>query len=55
MNYVIRGSYFQGNIKLGNKVIIGRHATFLSTGAKLSIGKNVLIGPNCTIITSDYK
>ncbi len=49
------GSYFQGNIKLGNKVIIGRHATFLSTGAKLSIGNNVLIGPNCTIVTGDHQ
>ncbi len=49
------GSFFQGNIELGNKVVIGRHATFLSTGAKLSIGNNVLIGPNCTIVTGDHQ
>lgn len=49
------GSFFQGNIELGNNVIIGRSATFLSTGAKLTIKDNVLIAPHCTIITGDHQ
>ncbi len=45
---------FQGLIDVGNDVVIGVGAYFVSTRAKLQINDYVVFGPNVTIYTGDH-
>ena len=55
-NCKVRGKgNFEGNITLGDDVIIGTNSCFLSTGAKLKIGNKVLFGPHVYIISGDHQ
>ncbi len=55
-NCIIRGKgQFEGNIHLGNGVIIGVNALFLSTDAHIYIGNKVIFGPRVSIITGNHQ
>lgn len=55
-NCVLRGAgQFEGNIALGDGVVIGKGACFLSSQARIVIGSKVLLGPNVTIVTGDHQ
>ncbi len=49
--------FFSGisNINLGNNVSLGMGTTVLSVKAKLTIGNDVMFGPNVTVITGDHR
>lgn len=51
---VQRGCHLQGEIHVGNHVLIGSGAYFVSTRAKLMIHDYVIFGPNVTIYTGDH-
>jgi len=58
-NSVIGGlsSQYEGleNVSIGDNVKIPQGATIYATNAHLTIGNNVLFGPNPTIITGDHR
>lgn len=43
------GSYTYSNINIGNKVKIGTGAEFIAANTTITIGNNVMFGPNVTI------
>ncbi len=43
------------NVDIGDNSSIGQGATFVSTRARIIIGKNVMFGPNTTIITGNHR
>ena len=51
----VGGASFQGNITLGDHVVIGTNSNFMSTGAKIEIGNSVLFGPHIFIITGNHQ
>lgn len=54
---VPRGCSFSGieNIEVANNVAFGSGLKVLSTRAKVSIGNDVMFGPNVTVITGDHR
>lgn len=50
-------SDFKGlwNLSIGDGSSIPKGSTFYCTGARLTIGKKVIFGPNPTIITGDHR
>lgn len=53
--YISKKCNFQGNIEIGDNVVIGSGAYFVSTIAKLKIYDNVVFAPNVTIYTGDHQ
>jgi len=43
------------NLYLGNNILIGNNAEFLSTKAKIHIGNDVMFGPHVFIVTGDHR
>lgn len=55
-NCEIRGyGTFNGDITLGNDVIIGTDSCFLSTGARIIIGNKVIFGPHVYLISGNHQ
>lgn len=55
-NCEIRGKgTFEGNIILGDDVIIGTDSCFLSTKAQILIGNKVIFGPHVFIISGNHQ
>lgn len=52
---ILKNCFFQGNIELGNDIVIGRNCKFISTIAKIKIYDNVVFGPEVTIYTGDHQ
>ena len=44
----------QGNVELGNNIVIGEGALLVSTIADIKIHDYVVFGPNVTIYTGDH-
>lgn len=52
--YVAKECQLYGSICLGDHVVIGRGAYFVSTRAEIRIHDHVIFGPNVTIYTGDH-
>lgn len=51
---IAKNCNLQGHIYLGNHIVIGTGANFVSSRAKLQINDYVVFGPNVTIYTGDH-
>ena len=51
-NFVVGG---EKNIKIGSGTAIGPNCVFYASMAPLTIGKNVMISPNVTIVTGEHR
>lgn len=54
---VLKNCCFDGieNISVGNNVTFGYGTTILTTKAKLTIGNDVMLAPNVTIVTGNHR
>lgn len=43
------------NVFVGDNVFIGQSALFLSIGAKIIMGNNIMFGPNVSIVTGNHR
>ena len=52
--YIAKECQLHGNIYVGEHVVVGRGAYFVSTRANIHVHDHVIFGPNVTIYTGDH-